>query len=81
MQSFMKIKSSRNGKITQSFTDAGKSCPIREFLVSQICLLKLFARIKFSQKFLDLQYDVTKRQCEVHSNATNLHPSHDSLSR
>ena len=48
-------KSSRNGEITQSFTDTGKSCPRREFLVSQICLLMLFAKIKFSRKFPDLQ--------------------------
>ena len=27
----VKIKSSRNAKITQSFTDIGKSCPSREF--------------------------------------------------
>ena len=41
MRSFVKIKSSRNGKIVLSFTDIGKSCPSREFLVSQICLLIL----------------------------------------
>ena len=56
MRSFVKIKSSRNAEITQSFTDIGKSCPSREFLASQICLLKLFAKIKFSRKFPDLQY-------------------------
>ena len=59
MRSFVKIKSSRNGEITQSFTDAGKSCPSREFLVSQIYLLTVFAKMKFSRKFPDLQYDVT----------------------
>ena len=52
----MKIKSSRNGEITLSFTDIGKSCPSRKFLASQICLLTLFAKIKFSRKFPDLQY-------------------------
>ena len=56
MQSFVKIKSLRNGEITLSFTDAGKLCPSREFLVSQICLLTLFMKIKFSRKFSDLHY-------------------------
>ena len=52
MRSFVKIKSrSRNGEIPLSFTDAGKSCPSREFLTRQICLLTLFAKIKFSRKF------------------------------
>ena len=31
MRSFVKIKPSRNGKITLSFIDKGKSCLIREF--------------------------------------------------
>ena len=53
MRSFLKTKSSRNGVITLSFTDIGKSCPSREFLASQICLLMLFANIKFSRKFQD----------------------------
>ena len=39
-----------------SFTDIGKSCSSRDFLTSQICLLTLFAKIKFSRKFLNLQY-------------------------
>ena len=56
----MKIVSSRNVEITMSFTDAGKSCPSRDFIVSQICLLTLFAKIKFSRKFPDLQYVSTK---------------------
>ena len=51
MQSFMKIKSSRNAEITMSFADICKSCPSREFLASQICLLMLFAKIKFSRKY------------------------------
>ena len=38
MQSFVKIKSSRNPQITLSFTDMGKSCPYRKFLTPQICL-------------------------------------------
>ena len=32
MRSFIKIKSSRNGEITLSFTDEGKSCHGRDFL-------------------------------------------------
>ena len=48
---FVEIKASRNGNITLSFTDVGKSCPICEFLTSQICLLTLFAKIKCSQNF------------------------------
>ena len=32
MRSFVKIKSSRNGEITLSFTDEGKSCHDRDFL-------------------------------------------------
>ena len=56
MRSFVKIKPSRNGKITLSFIDIGKSCLNREFLSSLICLLILFAKIKFSRKFPNLQY-------------------------
>ena len=39
MPSFVKIKSSRNGEITLSFTDVGKSYPSREFLKWEKCLL------------------------------------------
>ena len=31
VRSFVKIKSSRNGEITLSFTDIGKACPSLEF--------------------------------------------------
>ena len=55
MRSFVKIKPSRNGKITLSFIDKGKSCLIREFFTSLICLLMLFAKIKFSRNFPNLQ--------------------------
>ena len=44
-----------NAEITKPFTDISKSCPSREFLASQICLLTLFAKIKFSEKFPVLQ--------------------------
>ena len=53
MRSFEKINTSRNDEIALSFTDLGKSCPSREFLTSQICILTIFAKIKFSRKFLD----------------------------
>ena len=56
----MKIKSSCNGEITLLFTDIGKSCFTRKFLASQICLLKLFGKIKFSRKFPNLQYSSYK---------------------
>ena len=49
-------KSSRNGEITLSFINMAKSCRSHEFLMSQICLLTHFAKIKFSQKFPNLQY-------------------------
>ena len=43
----MKIKSSQNAEITLSFTDICKSCPSREFLVSQdaICENKILVKI------------------------------------
>ena len=53
---FREIKSSRNGKITLSFTDIGKSYLSLNFLTSQICLLTLLAKIKFLRKFPNLQY-------------------------
>ena len=53
---FRENKTSRNAEITLSFADICKSCPSREFLASQMCLLTLFAKIKFSRKFPDLQY-------------------------
>ena len=45
MRRFVKIKPLRNGKITLSFIDIGKSCLSREFFTSLICLLMLFAQI------------------------------------
>ena len=56
MRSFVKIKSSQNSEITLLFTDIEKSCPSRELLATQICLLTLFAKIKLSRKFPNLQY-------------------------
>ena len=60
---FRENKTSRNVKITLSYTDIGKSCPSHEFLTSQICLLTLFAKTKFSRKFADLQYSVKQNVC------------------
>ena len=52
MRSLVKIKPSRNGEITLSFTDVGKSCHSRD-LTWQIhaSLLSLFAKNKFSRKY------------------------------
>ena len=55
MRSFVKIKPSRNGKITLSFIDTGKPCLSGDFSTSLVCLLMLFAKIKFSRKFPTLQ--------------------------
>ena len=52
---FREMKSSRNGEIIMLFTYIGKSCHSRDFFTSQICLLTLFAKIKFSRKFPNLQ--------------------------
>ena len=37
----------RNGENSLSFTDIGKACQCREFFTWQICLLTIFAKIKF----------------------------------
>ena len=55
MQIFVKIKPSRNGKITLSFIDIGKSSVSPEFFTSLIFILMLLAEIKFSEKFRNLQ--------------------------
>ena len=56
MRSIVKIKSSQKGEITLSTTDIGESYPSREIFQSKVCLLTLFAKLKFSRKILDLQY-------------------------
>ena len=58
MRSFVIINPSRIGDIALSFADIGKSCPVREFFTSQMCLLALFAKIKFSRKFANLQLPI-----------------------
>ena len=55
MRSFIKIKPLRKRAITLSFTDIDKSCFSGEFITSQICLLTLFTKIKFSRNFPNLQ--------------------------
>ena len=50
MRSFLKIKSSRIGALTLLFTNKGKSCPVRNFFTYQMCLLTLFAKIKYREK-------------------------------
>ena len=54
-------------RINLSFTDIGKSCPSHDFLTYHICLLTLFAKIKFSRKFPDLQYSKVTRVTSDHS--------------
>ena len=60
MRSFVKIKPSRNDKLTLSFINIGKFCLKRDFFTSLMCLLMLFAKIKFSRKFPNLQYIASK---------------------
>ena len=55
MRSFVKIKYSRIAEITLAFTDIGKSRFCLKFQ-RQKCVLTLFAKIKFSRKFPNLQY-------------------------
>ena len=47
-RSFVKTKFSRNGEITLSITDIGKTCPSGEFLTSQVCLLTLISGLTVS---------------------------------
>ena len=53
MRSFVKTKLSRNGKITLSFIEIGKSCLSCEFFTSLICLSMHFAKIKILAKFFE----------------------------
>ena len=64
---FLKIETKRNDKITLSFTDVGKSGPHRDFSTWQICLLMLFAKIKFSRKFpnFTVYTDQTAPMCRL----------------
>ena len=46
MRRFVKIKHSRIGDITLSFTDMGKSCTVRDLFTSQVYLLTLFTTLE-----------------------------------
>ena len=67
----------RNGEITLSITDIVKSFTSREFLAPQECLLTVFAKIKFSRKFPDLQYmvKVRTRICQQEPSPNKFHTS------
>ena len=54
-----------------SFTDIGKSCPSREFLTLQICILMLQAKIEFSGNFQNLQYFVRLFACVRYASLSN----------
>ena len=49
MQSFVKIKPSQISDITLSFTDIGKSCPVRDFLRRK-CVFNAFRENKILAK-------------------------------
>ena len=53
---FRENKTLTKWQITLSFIDMGKSCLSREYFTSLICLLMLFAKIKFLRKFPNLQF-------------------------
>ena len=53
---FERVLFLRTFAITLLSTDVGKSCSKCEILTTQICLLSLLVKIKFSQKLLNLQY-------------------------
>ena len=55
-ETFARVLFSRIGEITLLLTDISKSRPCHEFLMSQICVLMLFVKIKISRKFTNLQY-------------------------
>ena len=49
-----------NGEIILLYTDIGKLRHCRKFLASQICVLTLFGKIKFSGKFPNLKYSLVE---------------------
>ena len=65
MRSFMKIKSSRIGEITLSFTYIGKSSTCPKVSTSQICVLALSTKINFLRNFPNLQYRCSWAQEEI----------------
>ena len=50
------MKPLQNGDITPPFTNIGKSRTSHKCLTSQICLLTVVMKIKFSRNFLNLHY-------------------------
>ena len=52
---FGEKKTREMAKSSLSFIDKGKSCLCPEFFTSLICLLMLFGKIKFREKFPNLQ--------------------------
>ena len=64
MRSFVKMKLSRYGEITLSFTDIGKSFLFHEFLASQICFLKLFAK-KNSREIFRIYTSLTEASVPI----------------
>ena len=59
MRNFVKIKLSRNGKITLSFIDIVKPCLSRDFFTSLMSLKMLFAKIKILTKISESTVLVT----------------------
>ena len=61
---FRETCDTKNGKIPLPLTDVDKSCPSLNFLMWQICLLMLFAKIKFSKHFRI--YSTCSTHCSQH---------------
>ena len=51
----LRIKPSGKGQIILLITDGGTSCSSHKFWTAQTCLSALYAKIKFLQKYLNLQ--------------------------
>ena len=68
MRSFAIIKLSQNREKSVSCPDVFKSCQSREFPMWQICLLTLFAKIKFSRNFRVYSISQLIRFARVYSN-------------
>ena len=68
MRSFVKIKSSRNSEFSLSISDIGKSYIITKFFDRKFVFLPLFAKIKFSRNFTDLEEILLhERSCFIES--------------
>ena len=63
---FRETKSLQKGEITLLTTDIGESYPSCEIFWSKVCLLTLFAKLKFSRKILDLQYQSLISPIEIY---------------